>query len=287
MTVTVQMDSTSTRLWNAQEGQLELDSNAEVFAVVTQDSDENIMTNLEAEHAYNYTGFVTANRLTSQSAYSDDPRTALAEWVAQMDAYINGSQGSGATLQDNDRGRTVTGGLESFGWQNNRGEKYQVDYDLTLLRGEVTAPDEPISPDPVNPTSTASLDGYDLGDLRTWRSTKRQKLEVFTFYAGAEEDAYDDAEGPNGITTDSGAIRRFNMGGRITGESRVTSFDDNMESLVGTNNTAEFVEPLTGRSFTVTVANYNSTRESGISRTMSYDLELIEGEIDFDEGGGN
>lgn len=256
-----------TRMWQAQEDISESASDIRVHSVYGTDSDETLLTGLESVESLEYTGRATGNRLSNQHKYDNDPVTALAEWVVELETYVNGQQGSGWRLKDDDRGKEFKTVVEMVGWQRNSSEKYQVDWDLSgkWVLGEM----EPTETQPasVNPSQTWKLDGNDLGSLDSYRQQKRQEMEVYPI-------AFVDP-GENESLPNSGAIRQIMIRGTKVGNR--DTFDQNMQDLLGQDNIVQFEEAFPGRTLDVMVESFESHREAGITRKEEYMLELVEG----------
>lgn len=262
----------NTRLWQVQENKSESQGNVRIDSIYSQDSDETLLTGLESQEKLTLTGETTGLRLSRQSGYSDDPLTALAEWVAEMETYVNGEQGSGWSLTDNERGDTKNVVVEMFGWQREAGQKYSVRWDLSAVWANGMMPSTNTPADSVNPktSGTATLDGNDLGSIKSWRQQKKQQIEVYPI-ALADP-------GENEVLSKSGAFRQIILTGTKEGtQSERNDFDDAMQNLIGQDTIVDYVSAFPGRTKQVMVKNYESTREAGLTRIGEYGLELIEG----------
>lgn len=262
------VDLEGTRLWNVQEDISKSKGNVRTDSVYGEDSDLTLLTGLERLEKITMTGTATAIRLSKQAGYSSDPNTALAEWVAEMETFINANQGSGYTLTNNERSDSKNVVIESFGWQREPTAKYEVSWDMTVHWAQGMMSDISSSPAPVFPSSSWSLDGIDLGNQVMIRHDKQQSFEPYPVsYAGP---------GENEVLAQSGAVRQISIRGSKN-ENR-NSFDDNIQALIGQDTIVTFSEAFPGRDLDVMVKEFESTREAGYTRIGEYSLTLIEGQ---------
>ncbi|QCC57367.1 hypothetical protein [Natrinema thermotolerans] len=269
MSVELDTPGQTIRLWNGQESRTQTQGNVKVDNLPASGSDKTLLTGLEASETVTYTGTATANRLSKLSGYSNDPETALAEWLVTAEATLNGRQGEGHDLVDDNRGRTIRGVLGVFGWQRSRGARYEVEWNLELVRGRGLMPYRSPSPPDPNPQEKAFLDGADLGSIRELQETKEQPIEPVPLHALSGPENYE-------ILDDGGAQRSITITGEIAGD-RLDTFDDHMRSIVGRDQIVTFEEAFPGRSLEVMVQNYDSVRSAGRTRLGSYSLEMVEG----------
>jgi len=270
MAVNLETPDQTIRLWNGQESRSQTQGNVKVDNIPSSNSEDTLLTGLEASESLTYTGTATGNRLSEQSAFSDEPETALAEWLVTAEAYLNGRQGDGYDLVDDNRGRTIHGILGTFGWQRSRGARYEVQWNLELVRGNGLMPyRSPNIPSP-NPQEKAFLDGVDLGSIRELQETKEQPVEPVPLHALSGPENYE-------VLDDGGAQRSITIVGEVAGETRLDEFDANMQSIVGRDQIVTFEEAFPGRSLEVMVQNYDSVRSSGRTRIGEYSIEMTEG----------
>lgn len=276
MTVILGDGSDALRLWQAQETKRNVQGNVQVDSVFSTDSDDTLLTGMEAQEQVVYTGLTTGNRLSNQSNYSDDRVEALAEWVADLETFVNGTQGTGWPLYDSDRERTIHGVVAGVGWQRSRAALYEVEWNIELIRGEGIMAQRAASPEAVSPQTRATLDRMDLGDLQQTQMEKQQPFEVY-HEAFAEP-------GSNPIKSQGGAVRTFTLSGRIAGEAARNEFDGHVRSLVGSDTIVPYESAFPGRTTPVMVRDFESTRESGQTRLGEYSIEVVEGRADFTGG---
>lgn len=264
--MTVDLDGT--RLWNVQEDISESKGEVRTDSIYGEDSDLTILTGLERVESLTMTGIATGIRLSNQAGYSDDPNTALAEWVVEMETFINANQGSGYTLTNNERGDSKNVVIESFGWQRKPTEKYQVSWDMSVQWAQGMMSDVSSSPPSVSPSQTWTLDGIDLGNQVILRHDKQQEIKPYPI-------AYADA-GENETLAQSGAVRQITIRG--SKDENRNSFDDSMQALIGQDTIVTYSSAFPGRDLDVMVKEYESTREAGWTRLGEYSLTLIEGQ---------
>lgn len=250
---------------------MESEANVRPDAVTGEDSSRTLLTSLESQETFEYTGIATGMRLSTVSGYSDEPLTALAEWVAEFETLVNGAQGDGYTLDDTNRDRTENVTLESVGWTRNEGEKYQANWDVAVEWANPIMPDRSTAPTPVDPWEGPSvIDGMDVENIQSAREMKKQSIEQYLI-------AYADP-GENEALSDGGAIRQIIIRGDATGSAvDRRDFDDHFLSLTGQDELVTYEAAFPGRELDVMVKNYESTQEAGLTRKNEYIIELIEG----------
>lgn len=259
------------RMWQAQDARLESKANVRPDAVTGEDSDNTLLTSLESQETFEYTGIATGMRLSTVSGYSSDPLTALAEWVAKAETLVNGAQGTGYTLEDTNRDRSENVTLESIGWQRNEGEKYEVKWDVAIDWANGIMPDRSTAPTPVDPWEGPSvIDGVDVENVQSVRESKQQQIEQYLI-------AFADP-GENEAMADGGAIRKIIIRGDVEGTNvNRNNFDNHFLNLTGQDELVTYEAAFPGRELDVMVSNYESTREAGITQMNEYIIELVEG----------
>lgn len=268
--MTVKIDGL--RLWQAQEDQSSTKGGVETNSVFGTDSDRALLTGLEKVDSFQYSGLVSGIRLSQQSGYSNDPLTALAEWVAKFETVVNANQGTGWTLDDQERGRTINVVARQVGWQRLQGANYEVEWDLDVLWGQGEMDSLSRSPDSVSPSADtqATLSGTSLGSIEATRQQKRQRLKMFPI-------AFADS-GENDTLAQSGAIREIILRGVKTGsQSTLNTFASDIRSLIGQDQIVDFSSAFPGRTKQVMVDDFETTRSAGVPRQQPYTLKLIEG----------
>lgn len=271
MSWTIQADSgKSLRLLQPQEDRNVSDGGPNVFDIYGFDADEAILAALEHQEKLEMVGVATANRLSSFPSYSNDPQTALAEWAVKFQSFVNGKQGGGITLHNGDRGRTYLGVITRAGWQRNQGEAYQIMWDLTMLIGGGTMQSEDTTPPSVNPHGSPTFDGTDLHAIQSIREDKKQNAGIYSI-ALADP-------GGNQVLSKGGATRKIIVRGKVIGDRTTrNNFDRVMRAKVGKDHIGALDTGFPGRSIDCMLANFEGTREAGVTRTGEYSMEFIEG----------
>lgn len=260
-------------LWNAQELRKEQDAGVDAYSAMSFDSENTFLTSLDQGEQISLTGEVTANRLTRDSRFSSDERTALAEWAVKLEAFIDGGQGGGYTLERNYVGDSFQGVIEAAQWTTRGGEPYSLDWNLTFLRGEGSSVEKTVAPDSVTPGGNWEIDGYTVSYPTEFQMEKSQTFEVYR--RALAEDGSD-----NDIFPETGARRRITIIADVTGdESTRETFYDNITTSFGQNDTVTVRDALTGREFTGVIGSFDTTDESGLTRLGEFSMEIVQGEV--------
>lgn len=260
-------------LWGVSQDRDQRSGNIDVADMPTFGSDDAFLSSFTQSHTGTLSGRATGFRLSDDGGYSNDPVTALAEWVQEMTALVNGSQGDGYTFDHDVRGYgSKPVAVESFGWTRNEAAKYEVNWNLSLRIGDVTmSGDASLNPGPANPSSSWSIDGIDLQHHTEINEETNQQLSV-------DEMLFGDGAEDNVVTSSSGATRRVNISGTHTGtRTERQNFDDSMRALIGENKTVEYVSPFPGHTLTVGVDDFDSNLEAGRTGQTDYTMTLVEG----------
>lgn len=265
----------TTTLYNAQTDRRTTQAETDVGSPLGFFADETILSQFESLDEFTLSGTVTGIYLSNLSKYPNDPLEAIGKYALELETYVDSHQGSEQKLHDDERGLTISGVLRSVGWQRDAGAKYELQWDIEFIRGEGLMPCIDSTVGQSNPQSVGTLDGNDLGEMSSWRMDKRQDFQPYKV-AFAQP-------GENLLEAQSGAVRRFTIRGQQTdaaggGDERNT-FDDNIRSIMGQNQSVTFVEPLTGRNLTVMVDSFESSREAGLTSIGEYNMELIQGDV--------
>lgn len=261
----------STRLWQVQEDQSTTDSPVDVHSVYGTTSSETLLVGITSEESLTYAGYVSGMRIAQDAAYSNDPVTALAEWVVELESYCNGAQGTGYTLTDDERGDTKNVAIEAIGWQREQGQELSVNYEVSFLWGQGLAETGSRTVDSVSPGSSWTLGGTSLGAVQSYRQQKNQKMGYYPLAITQP--------GEDEILAETGAVRRVMIRGEVTDLESPNTFDDTMQSNVGTDTTLTFSSAFPGRSKEFMIERYDSFREAGWTRRGEYSLEMVEGTI--------
>lgn len=245
--------------------------------IPTFDSDETILIDFTNEEKPQLNGKANGIYLANSSvtradgsSYSSDPVTALAQWVQDVMAFINGSQGEGYTLSSTERNRDINVAVKNFSWRRTKGNQYEVNWDMQLVRGDVTMTDGTISPNSVNIGSSWTLAGNDLHSVRDYTEIKKQGLQSSPIPLGSPSE--------NIVFQKEGTKREIIITGRVDAtQSTRNSFDSSIRNLIGDNTTSTYSSAFPGHDLEVMVKSFDPTREAGLTRIGDYSLKLIEG----------
>lgn len=258
------------RLWQAQESQSQTQANLNVTTVPTMDGDEAIITGLEAQEQPAMNGTVTANRLAENSNYSSDPLTALSEWIQEFESLAQSEQGSGYTLSDDERNRSIQVIVEEASWTYAYEAPYEASWTLKTVQGEGVLSSAARSPTSATPNTAATLDNQDLGHVREWQTSLKINLETFPIAYGSTQETI--------VQPSSGMVREFSWQGRKSGSlTDLRNFDDAMRGKLGSNNDATLTTGFPGTQHTVIVGDYQSTFEAGDPHSLRYQATVYEG----------
>jgi hypothetical protein len=262
---------TTLELFQSQEAQVSTVGAVDATPVQGEDSDQTYLTSIEQSGTLRYSGVVTGNRLSTLAAYSNDPVTALAEWVLDAERYVDGAQGSGYEFTDTRTGRTRQGVIESFEWTRTAGAPLDVEYNLAVTLGEGADPTELSEPDAIGSATALSVDGETIDTYREIQVSKSEETDPFRrAFATSPED--------NDVLTDGGATREITVVGRVSGlKADRLAFDDALRSSIGQDEFITVKEPFTGRTFQGMINDHEASDEAGITRLGDFAVTVIEG----------
>jgi len=258
-------------LWQVQKDDEKRAGNIEVGATPSFDSDEAFLSGVTQQQGSELTGKATGIRLSNQSGYSNDPVTALAEWVQKVMSLINGKQGTGFELVHDEREQTLNVGLVNFKWTRTSGAKFEVNWRLTYRIGEGIMVQEDTAPNPANPSSSWSLGGVDLQYPEAYFEEKFSGVVT-------EPVAFASSPTENLLSTFTGASRKVVISGTYTGtQEKRNEFDRSIRELIGQDNIVTYSSAFPGHELDVMVSSYESTRQAGTTKKGDYFIELFEG----------
>lgn len=257
-------------LYGAQESQAELQTNVNVSSVPTMDGEDTLVTALEAQESAGISGRVTGLRLAEKSGYPSDPQWAIADWIQRFESLCKSEQGTGWTLEDNERGRSIQAIVTEASWTYSYEAPYEASWTLQARRGEGILTQEARSPTQHRPNSTALLDSQDLGSIDEFETTLQVDVETFPLAFGSTADTL--------ITPASGMVREVTWSGQKTGSSSaLQSFDDSMRSKLGPGSQSDLQLSFPGGTLSVIVSEYRSTFAAG-DTSMRYMCSVVEGD---------
>lgn len=264
--------SRDTLLYNVQENMRTRTSDPSVDSIYSRDSEETFIVSLEEKGSVRIKGTATGVRLSGDANYSNDPLTALTQYVERITAYANPKQGIGWEVVNDYTGRTIPCIVEQVEIIMRRGEKYQAEFTIEVLRGDGMMPQQDISTGAVSPSTTSTLAGQDLHEVEELLVNKRLKMRQHTY-------ALHDAD-ENEVEARSGARQDFIIKGNVPGsESTRKTFDDNIDGPIGNNESVTYSSGFMGKDYNVVIQSHDSTREAGVTQLGGYYIEATEGKI--------
>jgi len=257
-------------LYGGQEVERNVRGKTQVQSVYLNDTGENLISDLTAYEEATLTWLASANRLASLDAYSDDRRTARAEYAQQIHRLVPPSQGGGWEFSDTSRGEKINGYFENIRWQVNEAEPYVISCNAEFKRGDgiETAEADIPSAGPANPTDTATLDGVDLGAFVSWSEKVKTTVKGYDLvFEGPDQRTLRETEG---IT------REITLRGKAT-----DTFAD-IEAVIDANKgqdvTVPYQSAFPGEEVDVVIKDWRGTRRQEHEQMGEYDLTLVEGE---------
>jgi len=257
----------SVKLINTQDSQRRIEGETDARALYFSESSRSLLVDLRARESDEITGLASANRLSQMSGYSSDRRTALAEFAVDLQRLVAPKQGTGWTITDTSRSRTVSGYLESAQWTLNEADPYTLQWALRFRVGEGIGSADVQSRRSVSPDSTWTLDGVGLGTMQTIREDVQQEIEVYDLARAGPEEAT--------VRENSGVLREIQLRGRKV--NNASALDDLIADSKGNQQTLTYISPFPGESVDVAIDTYRSTRRQ-VNNTLEYDLTLVEGQ---------
>jgi hypothetical protein len=274
------LSGTSITLFGAQSSRDDRQAALDVSPYTGFDSQEAFLTSLEQQGSLSLQGAVTGRRLTSLAGYSSDPQTALAEWAATFEAFVNGAPGNGYDLTRTYRdGRTFRGVVETARWTRRGGEPYEVGWNLEFQRGEAAGLSEPVAPDSVSPGGSFTVDGVGFDGVREFAVEKSIPVDVYRRTFAEDPD-------DNDILNRAGATRRVTLVGQLVGDgaSRNSTLDS-LTSSLGNDEIVTVEDAFTGRAYDGMIESVEDTDESGRTRLGEVGVEFVEGTTSDPEAG--
>lgn len=261
------------RLPNSEQFGRSIDANAEIFAPAA--IDDTVLSVLSSEGRLTIEGTtVGQQRITDGTTSKTDPTAAVAEWVADFEAWVNSTQANeGYTLRNELTDETENITPEAISWRRGAGEYQSVAWTAELELGGDIGGDLGIDPATVSPGGTDSFDDIDLPYIYDRRVDKSVQLDTI-------QELLADSPSDNRVVQSQGAVKRTTLLGRYEGTwSEMRAFDDKLIDRVGDGETYQFESAFPGETLEAAIGSYESTREAGITRKGDYVLELIAGSV--------
>jgi hypothetical protein len=270
-TLTKQFSGRQLRLLGAETATRESDGGVSATNAPGFSPEQTLVQSFTQRDRIDVTGVATGPRLAADAEYADDPRRAVAQWALQLQAWVNGQQGSDGFLFDSpERDESTQVFIESITQTWGQGAPLEVGYDLTLVVG--TSDMRPSDPSVSAPTlsSSVSFAGQDLGHIERWEVEIQEGFDVFAL-------ALPESAEQNQLLASTGPIRRWTLVGTEIGDATArTNFDQNIRNEIATSESATLTTPF-GKAYQAQVDDYESTRSAGLTRVGEYQLSLIQG----------
>lgn len=271
LTLSDKQSSFSVDLFGAQQVSNEREGAVDASPAVGSDSEETYLTSLEQSGQATIQGGATALQISRDGAYSSDPRTALAEWVADFDAILRGAPGDGLELSRDYRGDTFEGYVDTLQWTVRGGETLDVAFSVSFIRGQGLSVYERPSPVDVTVTDEWSVNDRPLDFVAEFSSQKTMGVNV-------SRRTFAESPDDNDLTTDSGVRREITATGTVVGtDSERNQFDADLADTLGNDTLISVEEGLTGQTFTGMVSAYSATDEAGRYRDNDFSVTIVEG----------
>ena len=273
MVLSIQDDRSGTtlELYNAQTLTEERTGEVEASPPTGFDSDQTFLSSLEQSGTVPIQGAVTGRRIAGTAGFNTDPQTALAEWAAQLEAFVDGQPGDGQTLVRDYRNDQLSGVVTTLQWTRRGGEPLELGYTLTLQRGESVASYSTPAADEVSPTGTTTVAGRTLDTYREFQSELSIPTTVTRrSFATTPDD--------NDITVDAGVTRSITITGQVAGDAATRNqFDADITASLGQDQFITIEDGFTGRTYDGMVTAYEPTDEAGGTRLSEFGIEFVEG----------
>lgn len=262
------------RLWNGQEFQPSVAVDEEVFNPAATTVNETVVSVLQQEEDITINGITLGSQRIAEGATATSDRIeAVAEWVADLEAWVNGSPGTaGFRLENSYTGETIDVVPRSVGWSRAAGETNAVEYDVELAVGGGLDSDLGISPQSVSPGGPDTYDGVELPHIYERNVDKQIGLTT-------RRELFGDSAEENDQFVESSAVRRITLLGDFDGTfSEQRTFDDKLRSRAGQGETYTFSSAFPGLDSEAALVGYESTREAGVTQKGDYAVELVVGQ---------
>lgn len=272
------------RLWNGSESESAVKGEVQVDSVPKMGPDDALLTSLTAVEEFTLTGVATGNRISNQSGFSNDPERAIREWAVEFLGIVNGQQGSGYTLQDNERAANYNVVVEESGLKRERGNPIAARWNVSCIRGEGAASTGPRAADTVDYSLIGqgdTLAGHDLGQITEKKIGRKEKIKQYPL-ATVGENAYEYTK----LLSQSGAVESISISGVKSGTfTEMNDFADAINREIGADRLIAYKQDFPGVTTGVMVRDFSHTYKAGEVDKMEYSLRLQRG-YDGTQGAG-
>lgn len=262
------------RLWNGQEFGRDITVPETVYNPAAAGGGETILSVLRQQGSITVDGIVLGQqRIAAGETTRSDPIAATAEWLLELEAWVNGSPGTEAFQLRNDITGDTTNAIPSaIGWTRGKAETASASYNIELTFGDGLGTDLGINPSSPSIRDTDTIDGVDLPFV--FERSVDKTLELNSFEALLEADAE-----KNDQYIDGSPVKRITLLGdldRTFADQR--EFDRQIRSRSGNGESYTFEPAFPGDSFEAAIVGYESAREAGMTQRGDYIIELVAGE---------
>jgi hypothetical protein len=262
------------RLWNGQEFERGLTVPETVYNPASTGNSQPVLSVLRQEGSITVDGIVLGQqRIDAGETNLSDPTAATAEWILELEAWVNGSPGTEAfQLRNDDTGDVTNAVPQTVNWSRGVGETASATYGVELVFGDGLGADLGITPDTPTIRATDTYDGLDLPFV--FERSVDKTIELNSFEALLEADAEE-----NDQYVEGSPIKRVTLLGefdRTFSEQR--EFDREIRSRAGNGETYTFESAFPGDSFEAALVGYESSREAGVTQYGTYIVELVAGQ---------
>lgn len=295
------VDGPETKLYLVETATASAETDTNQEDIPTQGDDEAVLSPITGQRSFSFSGAMTGLKAAMTDKYSDDPHTALVQYMIELESLVLELQGIGYKLEDDIRGITLIPdtnpdpnndderprGLlfETVRWEHTNEEALRVEYTVegkftegvqqTNHRGnnyitdKRNAADDTITDDAV--TTIGGLSFYP-GEVTDRMYERKIDLE--------SQDLIHGEEIPNVGVIQSGVKGIYNLEGRVS-RDQVPSLSDLSKQITrdihGQEVTIE--DSLRRRTFTGAISDSSTTIKQGQPNYLEYSLELTIGEI--------
>lgn len=263
------------RLWNAREYQAATDVREEVINPASGDASDTVLSVLQQTGSVVLDGItVGGQRIDAGTTSKTDATNAVAEWVAELEAWVNGDSPVDAyTLRNDYTNETRNVAPESVSWTRQAGSPFSVTYGVELRLGSGQTGDPGIEPADPTPNPTDLFDGVELPYVFDRQVQKTVAVESFQpITAESPED--------NDLVVTSSPTKRITLLGEVNKTfSEQRTFDQQLTDRAGDGNTYTYTSAFPGRDIEAALTTYESTREAGVTQRGEYLVELTVGSV--------
>lgn len=228
-------------------------------------------------------GTATGLRRADNDPNTSDPYQALANYAVELEAHVDEFQGDDPayTYENDQSGESQNAILESVEWSLTRGQRYELDYDASIVIGTGVFEEANITPESVTVGASfdtmLQLNGVDLPGMRDYSVETSLGLETTPIFDRSSAEN-------NQVIPQEGRQRRVSFEGVHTGPRTQRETDDAaVRSLLASKNNITLETRFPGYAIDGYLINYQSTFEQRRSfgsteGSHRYRVEFVEGQ---------